>query len=272
MTTSFDIQPSSLQAISDSFSWERVLKFAGIYRNLIRRQLIVYGSASLIMTLFILLPLGDIYQTSIYSLVGTVLPLLFYFAPLVFCKFGDFRPIVFMTPAKSSEKMAFYLLYFLVVVPVVVYLLPSIACVLVYKFPFLGSEALHDLIEISASSYPFGIISSAVQSAAIIMTCFYVILTAQNGRLVKGILTVFGALFLIAFFGAICGIVMARQNGLFDLFMQASSSPDDTMIQAGIDQIMTDIRLPLYILTGVLFFYDIFIIWLSYRKISRPQI
>lgn len=112
-------------AAGDRFSWRRVAEVARYFSTVTNRQLLVYTIVSAIFAVLLLLPLNGVAQTGIFTIIFSVLPIMFELAPIAFAKSGDTRVVDRMLPAKASEKFTFYLIYLLIAVPISVYVLPE---------------------------------------------------------------------------------------------------------------------------------------------------
>lgn len=204
---------NALTATSDNFSWKRVAAVASFYRNCTDRQLLIYGLVSLLFFVLTLLPFTGNAQAGLFTMIWTILPLLLQMSPVVLSKHGDSRVIERLMPAKASEKFAFFLIYFLIVIPVFVYLLPELALVIYIHVPAIQTEEMLPLARLHQQNYPLFIVMNAFSSAAGTLTCLYVVLHARHNRTLKGILSVFAVMIAIGILGAFYGAAAVFKAG-----------------------------------------------------------
>lgn len=249
----------------DRFSWKRVYYFGKLYRWSLKRQLIVYGILSIVAAISILMPFNAVTQVSLFSMFGSALALVYYLAPLVLSKTGDTRMIMYMTPALPIEKWVFFMLYFLVLLPIVIFL-PTTLCQLLYmRLPAVQTEPMMEIFHL-AFDYDYNVWAKFIQCIALLLSCFYVILTAQGNRTLKGILIVIGIMIGLGIFGAICGFTMA----MFDNYMiVGQSSLNSDMLYW--TRIMTELKYPMLGLNIVATIYSLVLMWLSYKRLSHPK-
>lgn len=199
------------QEIKNKFSWQRVWEFGMIYKSSIKVQLLLYAVIT-ILSYIAIIPFSDVTSTHfipIYSLLSIVVAYELYVSPVVFGRIDE--SLLVQLPVKTSEKMTFYLLYILV-------LLPCYVEALWYGSNFIGNHlfGIADVmtasntfvkelyeVEVSSSVFICGMVNSIMQTAAIVMTTLFVVLKAHGQRVLKGLLT---PLVIIISIGVVSGI------------------------------------------------------------------
>lgn len=256
---------------TDRFSWGRIWRFGLIYQHSLKRQLIVYGIISVISAIITLLPLSSGIQMAFFSLFGSILGFLYYLSPLVLSKWGDTRMIMDMTPALPIEKFLFFMFYFLILLPLVVFGPTLLSQYLYFYIPSIQTEPLLGLLHLSFD-YDYNTIAKYTQGCGFTLTCFYVILSCRGNRTLKGILAVFGMMAALGILGGIFGFTMALNDDFYYTYAMESNSEDPYATSVGMDHILTDLRIPLICLNVCFFIYNIFLLWASYRRLSHPKI
>lgn len=252
------------------FSWRRVAELAAYNSPIVGHQMLIYLGISAICAVLTLLPLPGGVQFGIFTMIWTILPLLFYLTPVALAKNGDSRIIDRMIPARPDEKFVFYLLYTLVAAPLAIYTLPTLACWLYTLIPDIQHEVMLNLMDIKSNipSIIRGI--NFFSGTAIVLTCLYVVLHARSGRVVKGIVSVFAAMFATGIIGAVYGISAAFREGFLDGLANARPNPNKVMMLT-MDQMNMDTTFNVIVYT----IYVAYIIWVlvqTYRTISRRNL
>lgn len=248
------------------FSWHRVLDFGKIYQYSLRRQLTVYGILSILTTAFGLLPFGPVTQMGLYSVFGTIIGFAYYLSPLVLSKWGDTRMVMNMTPALPIEKFIFFMIYFLVLLPIILYVPTTLGQWLYLQIPSIQTEPMLRILHL-AFDYDYNTISKYLQGGAIMLTCFYVVLNCSGNRTLKGILAVLGIMFGLGILGAVFGFTMALHD---DIEISQPAMPGtDSMYW---NRIVTGLRMPIIWLNVLFTIYYVFIFRCIYHRLSHPKI
>ena len=232
----------------DRFSWRRVWAFGNIFRSIIGRQLLVYGSFSLLVAVTMLIPFGAATQVGLAGLFGVVLGFLYYLSPVALCKRGDTRMVMNMTPVLPNEKFAFFMIYFLIVLPAVIYLPYRISEYIYLASPSIQTPLMKELLEMSRA-HMSNYLMQMVQCAAITLICLYVVLSCHGNRTLKAILTVFGILVGIGLTGAIIGFSTAFMEGYE--FIENIENANPTSPFEDVSQFMTTFEVQTIVLAIV---------------------
>lgn len=200
----------------EKFSWRRVAAFAAYLAPATKRQLLVYGAISALFALLQLLPLSEIGQFSVFTLVWSVIGYLYTLSPLAFVKHGDSRIIDRLVPVSAIEKYTFYMLYLLVAVPLTVYLLPGLVIFYQAAHPEDCSETLSMLVKIQTSLPALIMTQNALTALVSMMACFVTVLAARTNRILRGVAAMFGVQILIGIVGGIWGLSSAFSRGFAD--------------------------------------------------------
>lgn len=198
-----------MKEITDSmFSWRRVLMFGHYYSPTVTKQLIIYAAFSLMCSILVfIVPLEA--QSAITSACNMALSFMVYLAPLILARRGYDRIYERLIPATALEKLTFYLLYFLVVVPLATYLFPITADLILYRNPDLLSETMQKMEELRFDYTSITPYSSMLQTALLVLVCLWTVVATRTSRMLKGILAVIGSMFGFGIYGGILGIATA---------------------------------------------------------------
>lgn len=251
---------------TDRFSWHRVMEFGKIYQYSLKRQLIVYGILSMVAAIFCLLPFGAVTQMGLYSMFGTATGIAYYLAPLVLSKWGDTRMVMNLTPALPIEKFIFFVIYFLLLLPTILFAPTTLAQFIYLKMPSIQTEPMLRILHL-AFDYDYNTISKFLQGGAIMLTCFYIVLNSNGNRTLKGILAVFGIMIGLGILGAIFGFTMALHDNIE--FGNPTMPGADS---AYWHQVVTGLRVPILGLNIFFSVYSVIIMWLCYHRLSHPKI
>lgn len=206
------------------FSWKRVGMLYAYNRPYLSRELLFYIVAIIVMSGLTLLPIGEIGQFMIFSLVWSIIPYMCNFAPLIFAKGGDSRIVDRMIPARPSEKYLFYLSYILLVIPAVCYTLPLLASWAYLKIPSIQTEFLMELTKLRFSLPIQMIALNVLTTFALPMTCFYTLISSRHNRVLKGVISVFAVQFAMDLIGGIYGFMVALNGGFDDVANHPSAT------------------------------------------------
>lgn len=206
-------------SVNDRFSWKRVAGFAAYHSPVIRGQLALYFSVSILFSLLMLLKIGEVAQVCIFTIMLTVLSYMFLFSPLAFARAGDTRIIERMIPASPSEKFVFYMLYLFVMIPVSVHAFPELSLWLYTKMPDIQHPDVLSLISLRHQYFHdknMALLSvvNVFTSAATVLTCFYVVMVAKTSRIIKAIISVFIIQIVAGLAGAVHGFISAFNEGV----------------------------------------------------------
>lgn len=260
-------------ATTDKFSWRRVGEVAKYYSPVINRQLAVYGIISVTCAIILLLPLNATAWTGIFSLTYTMLPLLFWLAPIAFAKHGDTRIVCRMLPAKASEKYAFFLIYNLVVIPITLYMLPEFALWLNTVIPEIRSDMALILIELHFTNYTILTIINTLCSVSTVITCLYVLNYARHSRIIKAVASVFGVQFVAGVLGALFGLSIAFQRGYEDGVNGTimTEEQQNMLVKEMIERIATSSPY-IITLTTIFAIYLVVMLWLTYVTLRKRNL
>ena len=264
---------TTTKPVRDGFSWHRIGELAAFYRPTISRQILAYACASLLSAIITLLPLAEVAQLGLFSIIWTALPLIYDLAPLAFCKSGDSRIVERLIPASPCEKYTFMMLYFLVVMPIVIYTLPEIAMRLYKVIPAIQTEAMNHVLDIRNQTSGAMFATSVLTSLATVLTCLFTIYYARTNRTLKGVLSVFAVQIAVGIMGAIWGMTSAFKAGMQDGLN--GTVRDEAYIsdlqQKTISELMHGSTY-ISIIISILSIYVIIMLWLNYRVISKRNL
>ena len=179
------METSSITATAnDRFSWRRVAEFADYFRPLCTRQVVFYSGVSILCAILTLLPFGRYVQVGLFTLIWSIIPLLFNLAPIMLAKTGDTRIVDRMIPVRASEKFVFYVLYFYVAIGLTTYAIPFFANWLYLRIPAIQTDSMVDLINLQFGTPGALRILNILAALCTTTTCLYTVLSARTGRIV----------------------------------------------------------------------------------------
>lgn len=253
----------------DRFSWRRVWAFGNIFRSIISRQLLVYGAFSLLAAVTMLIPFGAATQVGIFGLFSTVLSFLYYLSPAALCKRGDTRMVMNMAPALPNEKFVFFMIYFVIILPLVISLPYRVSEYIYLACPSIQTPLMKDMLEISFV-HNSNCVMQAVQGVVITLICLHVVLACHGNRTLKAILTVFGILVGIGLTGAIIGFSTAFMEGCE--FMENIENADPAAPFENVSQLMNNLEVQTTVLSIVFLIAGVVTACLIRRRLARPKI
>lgn len=256
--------------VRDGFSWRRVALVAGYYRYFTDRQILVYLAISVLSATLLLVPMPKEAKLAIFTLVWTALPVLFYFAPAVLAAKGDTRPVSRMLPARASERFAYLMLYFLVVVPAVLFLLPSLAEWLLCNVPALRGEGeLEYLFKLQYDKPLVLLVLNIFGGVGTALTCLFVTGRVRSSRVVKGILAALGVQFALGIIGAFYGL-----SKVFAMGYEAGAAGKQVSPPAMQDLMNEMAQATPYIICSisVVGLYMLWMFWMNYRELKTRDL
>lgn len=256
--------------MGDNFSFDRVLQVARFYRFATDKQLIIYLCASVLFSFLILLPSPAYAQVAIFSTTWMTIGFMVQFAPIVLAKHGDSRVVEHLIPARASEKLVFFFIYFFIVVPVVCYLFPEISLWIYESVPSIQTQEMLMLIQVRHSNPPLIVVMNIMNVAAVISTCLYVVLKARNHRVFKGIISVFVANIVLGILGAIYGSV-----SIFKIGYQAGRSGRDVPPQEAVQEVMNALysgKAYMIAFIVIVSVYFLSMMYCTYRHLKKSNI
>lgn len=202
------------------FSFQRVWAYASYYMPRLKWELLIYAGISLICSLICLIPAIDDVQMIFFVGAWTILPILFYCGPLIFATGPNTKIINRLIPVSAAEKIVFYYVYLLVVVPIVVFLLPLISAWIYMSCPALQTENMLMLYQTKFHSWSILFFINILGGIFVVQACFWCVEYFQHNRMLMGIVGVIVANIFMGILGGIIGIV-AAVKGFKDGYMDA---------------------------------------------------
>lgn len=256
-----------ISSLSDKFSWRRMFEFGMMFKNSMRVYMLVSALSSLVCYLLVQLAIylgGN--GLGVYTLLSFIVGVALYLSPLTFARRDD--TLLALIPAKPVEKWLVYILYSLVVVPLII---EGIWYGLEFIFKIFDfGQTIQDMMwarvkiesgMIDLKHRSLIIAVSIIQSYAIIITILYVVIKAVRNRVVKGLLSLLGILFASSLIAGIAGGVIAY----FNISINPNIIDDPTTLMINIFSVFRYIY-------GVLAIYSIIITIMIYRHIKSGEI
>lgn len=257
-------------AATGGFSWHRVGQLYRYYSTVTRKQTLIYFITSVICAALTLLPVPELLQTGFFSLVWTILPIIYTLAP---CAFGQqsASPIVErLLPARTSEKMLFFLTYFFIIMPLAVFALPVGALWLYAKIPSIQTDEMMILLDIKNSNPLIIQGFNLLSTIATVLICLLVVEHAHTNKIFKGVIAVIVTNIVVGILGAIKGISYVIEKG----FKDGKSGIDTQDTQAITMQIMDELANSdyMFVMYALLIIVGGVLIWQLYRTLSRRNL
>lgn len=232
---------SNSETNSDGYSLSRVWAFTNYYLPRIKKQILIYAAVSALCAVVCLLPTPEFIQMGLFVAVWTLLPLLFYCAPLIFAKGADSRIVERLMPVTAGEKLTFFYLYTLLVVPIAVYLLPILSGLIYINCPSIQTPEVMQLHTVKF--HYFGMINliNIIGAMFISMTCFLCVEAARQNRILWGIVAVIVSNTILGVIGAILGGYAAFKAGLRDGLAGKESIAEEN-VKEYTNKILTDLN------------------------------
>lgn len=199
------------------FSFARILKLARWNNLKIRNQLIWTPVISLIVAICLLLPAPQWAQLTLCTLLSSAISFLGQLSPLDFGRGGDARPILKMLPVSASEKLVFYLFYAVILIPAMLFILPTIARFIYLQIPAIQTPEVLKVYELYFSQVMrllsvIGILNYVFCT----LLCLYVVMRSRINRIINGVLAVIIASTFNGIIGMIWGLTLAFSRGFRD--------------------------------------------------------
>lgn len=264
----------TISELNDKFSWHRCLSIGLLYKKSLIYYLI--GSATITALCFLLVEFvnhagGN--ALTVYSMTSVLIAASLYFSPIAFVRRDD--TLMSLLPVKTSEKFVFYLLFSLIVAPIVIegvwYGLNFIFTLInkdwdltdiVYaQLSSMGSEVIEILgEERKCPLKAYQILTGIAQSFAIIITGLYTVFHASRHRTIKGILAAIAVLFAISLIAGITGGVLAATA--------LTSGVEPEKLAATIMVMITPYIIIIAVMTSI---YGLFMTYRFYRLLATRQ-
>ncbi len=264
------------------FSFRRVWAFALYYMPRLQGEMLIYAGISLIAFILCLLPGPGEVQKFLMVGVWTVIPILFYCGALIFAKGSDTRIIERLMPVSAAEKLTFYYIYILIVIPIVVYLLPVAASWIYMACPSLQTPEVTELYKIRFQYRSVIWVINLISGVFVAMACLYGVMASRHNRMMFGIVGVVVANVAMGILSGIIGVVSAikaiKENafvaGLKDGLNGAENNAEKFATQF-VTEMLDDFNQPNPLtlsIMGVIIVLIILTGWLTYRSIKRKNL
>lgn len=257
--------------LTDKFSWRRVWMLWRLYLPALRTQLWAFPLVSAVLSMVVVFTILLWPEVSVESFTMTLgISIMYYFAPVALAR-RDYHVISDQLPVRTSEKITFLAIYFLIVtmlltagVQTLVYGLSSLA------FPEFCHQ-IRDLYGMALAIYPnktILFISNLTALSMPSMTLMGVVLAKRN-RTLMGIISCLGAYLVFCTIGGIVGGIIA----VADMTAVAMDPNIVQNIGAQSDHLMSvteNIVKIVYLLVSILSLAAIAVSWtLIYKKMKR---
>lgn len=259
---------------SDSFSFSRVAALFAFYFPTLRKQLFIYLTVSILYSALLLIPVSDEMRVGFYSFFWTVIYWMWYLAPISIVGKGRMGTIDRLLPTKASEKLTFLLLWYVVVIPLSLILLPL--CVEYLVYPTLGTDYqkfkafLHLRLQTSWMMMAITYLGNICAS----LGCLYAVLKARHNKILFGILSAVGVQIVLGIIGAIYSgyelTAKAFKQGFNDGLAGKPKLDDMELVQMTFDLIQPSPAT--FVVLGIIIIGMSYLVWLCYRKLRKPSL
>ena len=255
---------------TSSFSWARVAQLYRYNAPWIRKQTIIYFLFSLATSLLYFFIPSETSRMTVYGTCGTVLQLMFIWAPIVFTKGGDTRIIDRLIPASIPEKFVFYMSYLLVVIVLACFFCPW-AAEKIFQRLYPGEGGIVETIKTTLDVPQYITCSQYLSTIAAMMTCFYCVVAVKRDRIMKAYLISIFVLFLMSSLNSFYGIKESIVLVCNEAFVNASRV-DELEMADKMYSAMSDHLVFMCFCLAVSIGYIFMLMWLSYRSLYRRNL
>lgn len=262
---------------SSRFSLRRVWAFAEYYMPRLKGELLIYAAISLICALLCLIPTDSDTQATLFVGVWTILPILYYCGPLIFAKGADTRILERLIPVSAAEKMCFYYVYILIVIPVVVFLLPLCASWIYLSVPSIQTDGVMKLYETKFGFWGIVWLINLLGGIFIAMVCLWSVEFFKQNRMMMGIVGVITANIIIGFLGIVLGVAAAWKGfkmGFYDGLNgieQDSEKCTEMLVQSVMEDLNTVHPLSIAVVVSIIILIGI-TAWSTYRSLRSRNL
>lgn len=252
----------------------RVCELWKFYSPVILRQSVVYLIVALLFTFLTLMPLYSAVQIALFGLIWTVIPLMFQLAPISLTKGGDARIIEKLIPASASEKYVVYMLWFLILIPAIIFLIPEGALWAYTEIPAIQTEKMLELVNLHFANPLVCKVMNLFSAVAGMLTGLYVCLHARTNRTLKAILSVFAVNFAVGIIGALYGMSAVFARGFSDglsLGENCEGEPTPEMINGIVQDVIANTPWLIGI-TGVIGAYMVLMFVMNYCQLKQGDL
>lgn len=209
------------------FSFSRVWDFASYYWPRLKWQIWIYLIVSVVCGGLILIPAPEAVQTGLRVAIWTLLPTMYFCAPLICAKGTDSRIVDRLVPANAAEKMFFFYFYFIIVVGAATFLIPYFAACIYCNWEAIQTPGGLELYDLKFFKTNLGLVLiNWIGTVLSTVICFYVVEVVKHNRLLWGIVAVIASNTFVGLLGGILGAILAFKIGLEDGLKDCDSEPD----------------------------------------------
>lgn len=240
------------------------------YYSVVKRQMFWYFIVSVALTIIVAAAqtVGNDLGSTTISFAQSVLTYMWCFSPLIFIKLKSVS-LQILLPASGKEKAAIMILYTFVIVPITLFLVPSIVLTILYNCQGPIGDGTRDLVRLINTLYSNHIIYilSSMLTPAIALLA---VVTARKNAILRTIGWVVGFTFISGLIGGVIGVIWAFDN--IDMLPNTHITP--RMSSAEVVRIMPgflDLVNALCYISSVMSILTVIVIYLSYRHIVNRQ-
>ena len=207
--------------------------------------------------------------------VSALLPLLVYCGPLIFAKGSDTRIIDRLLPVSAAERLTFYYVYTLIVVPVIVLGPLFLANWIYLQIPAIQNEGLVSLYEMKFHTFGMINVINIIGIAFTIMTCLLCVEYARHNRILWGVVSIIITNMIIGIIGGVLGGLAAFKQGLADGMAGKSEAEIESHVESLTSNVINDlntVNTPSIVALCVLCAGVIFVGWFTYRTIKKRNL
>lgn len=258
---------------SRRYSLSRVWRFASYCMPRLGKQMLFYAIASLICMFLSLIRGSESMQTAMFAFIWTLVPFLYYCTPLVFAKGVDSRIVDRLVPVSAAERMTFYYLYILVILPAILFL-PVLAGAKIYMMsPSVQTPGTLALYELKFSNLGMLSCINFLGGILVCTMCFLCVERPRFNRLLWGVVAIFATNFFLGIFGAVLTGTEAFKAGLRDgMEGRPAIEPDSTQL---VERTLTALSnaSPMTVgMTALLAIMIIIVALLTYQTLKRRNL
>ncbi|MDE5886867.1 MAG: hypothetical protein K2H46_04680 [Muribaculaceae bacterium] len=259
---------------SDSFSFRRVGALFAYYFPTLRKQFFTYLGISMLFTALILIPVPDDMRTGFFTFLWTIIYWMWYLGPIAIVGKGRMETVDRLLPTKASEKLVFLLIWYVIVIPASLVVLPQFADAVIY--PTLGDSYPYFKKFLDLQLHASWVMRtiSILGNICASMGCLYAVLKSRHNKFLFGFLAVIAIQIFLGILGGIySGYEMtakAFKMGLEDGLAGTDSLSDLEFLEYTLDIVQPSPAT--YTVLGIIIAAILTFVALTYRRLRKPSL
>jgi hypothetical protein len=257
--------------INNNFSWARFKLLARYYSPALRLQMILYPIIALIIGILTYISMKSETGIIFGGLIGTILSFMIYLSPLALTRRTS--PVVeAMLPVTWKEKAVLLLGYFLIIIPILIYIPSTIGEWITSQL--IAPNELQQTLKALSDSSTIGMYG--LNYAPVVLTtsiALLVVISLTRNRAIMGLVWTIGTVVIMGMISSISSLAyIFYKKGLDGLAENAGSASHSIEENLAQSQDMVDFLTPVVMTVNVIELIGAFVvIYFIVRTIRRKQ-